>query len=119
MGPAQFIPSTWIKYKERVKQITGSADPWNIKDAFVAAALYLADFGATKRTYDAEWKAAMIYFSGTTNRAYSFYGNSVMAIASRYEEDIKILEQSKTFQETKLFSLNFRPLFLRCRESSF
>jgi peptidoglycan hydrolase CwlO-like protein len=119
MGPAQFIPSTWIKYKDRVKQITGSADPWNIKDAFVAAALYLADFGATKRTYDAEWKAAMVYFSGTTNRAYSFYGNSVMAIASRYEEDIKILEQSMTFQETKLFSLNFHPLFLQCRESSF
>jgi len=119
MGPAQFIPSTWIKYKERVKQITGSADPWNIKDAFVAAALYLADYGATKKTRDAEWKAAMIYFSGTTNPKYSFYGNSVMAIASRYEEDIKILEQSMTFQEPKLLSLNFRPLFLQCHESSF
>jgi peptidoglycan hydrolase CwlO-like protein len=119
MGPAQFIPSTWIKYKDRVKQITGSADPWNIKDAFVAAALYLADYGATKRTYDAEWKAAMIYFSGTTNKTYSFYGNSVMAIASRYEEDIKTIEQSMTFQVPKLFSLNFHPLFLQYRESSF
>ncbi len=119
MGPAQFIPSTWIKYKNRVKQITGSADPWNIKDAFVAAALYLADYGAAKRTYEAEWKAAMIYFSGTTNPRYSFYGNSVMAIASRYEEDIKILEKSMTFQELKLFSLNFHPLSLQYRESSF
>jgi len=119
MGPAQFIPSTWIKYKERVKQITGSADPWNIKDAFVAAALYLADYGAAKRTYDAEWKAAMIYFSGTTDSRYSFYGNSVMAIAKGYEEDIKILEKSMTFQEQKLFSLNFHPLFLQCHKSSF
>ena len=119
MGPAQFIPSTWIKYKDRVKQITGSADPWNIKDAFVAAALYLADYGATKRTYEAEWKAAMIYFSGTTNPRYSFYGNSVMAIASRYEEDIKILEKSMTFLKPKLFSLNFHPLFLQYHGSSF
>jgi len=119
MGPAQFIPSTWIKYKDRVKQITGSADPWNIKDAFVAAALYLADYGAAKRTYEAEWKAAMIYFSGTTNPRYSFYGNSVMAIASRYEEDIKILEKSMTFLKPKLFSLNFHPLFLQYHGSSF
>jgi len=96
MGPAQFIPSTWMNYRDRVRQITGSADPWKIKDAFVAAALYLADYGAARRTPDAEWTAAMMYFSGTTNPAYSFYGNSVMAIASRYEEDIKILEQSKS-----------------------
>jgi membrane-bound lytic murein transglycosylase B len=119
MGPAQFIPSTWAKYKERVKAITGSADPWNIKDAFVAAALYLADFGATKKTYDAEWKAAMIYFSGSANAKYSFYGNSVMAIALRYENEIKILEQGMTFLGPKLFSLNFHPLFLQYRENSF
>jgi membrane-bound lytic murein transglycosylase B len=119
MGPAQFIPSTWIKYKERVKEITGSADPWNIKDSFVAAALYLADYGANKRTPEAERKAAMIYFSGTTNSRYSFYGNSVMAIASRYEEDIRILEQSVTFQKPKLFSLNFHPLFLQYHKNSF
>jgi len=98
MGPAQFIPSTWMNYRDRVKKITGSADPWNIKDAFVAAALYLADFGAAQRTYDAEWRAAMIYFSGGTDSAYSFYGNSVMRIASQFEEDIKILEQSASFQ---------------------
>lgn len=101
MGPAQFIPSTWMKYRERVSQITGKmADPWNIKDAFLGAALYLADFGAAKKTYDAEWKAAMIYFSGTTNKRYKFYGDSVMAIAKRYEEDIKVLE---TGGLTKIF----------------
>lgn len=93
MGPAQFIPSTWLKYKERISQITGKiADPWNIKDAFLAAALYLADYGAAKKTFEAEWKAAMIYFSGSTNTRYRFYGDSVMAIAKGYEEDIKTLE---------------------------
>ncbi len=94
MGPAQFIPSTWMLYRDGVKAITGKpADPWNIKDAFLASALYLANYGAAKQTYAAEWKAAMIYFSGTTSSKYRFYGDSVMKIAQGYEEDIKQLEE--------------------------
>jgi membrane-bound lytic murein transglycosylase B len=93
MGPAQFIPSTWVKYGDRVKIITGSADPWNIKDAFVASALYLADFGAAKQTSDAEWKAAMIYFSGGTSSRYRFYGDSVLRIAAQYAKDITEIEK--------------------------
>ena len=94
MGPAQFIPSTWVLYKDKITAITGKpADPWNIKDAFLAAGLLLRDAGASRQTYDAEWKAAMIYFSGSTNPAYSFYGNSVMAIAKEYEQDIAQLEK--------------------------
>jgi len=90
MGPAQFIPSTWMLYREKVKSTTGRpADPWNIRDAFLAAAFYLADYGAANRTYNDEWKAAMIYFSGSTNSRYRFYGDSVMNIAGQYEEDIK------------------------------
>jgi len=93
MGPAQFIPATWIRYRDRVKEITGKpADPWDIKDAFLAAALYLADYGAKNQTRDAEWKAAMIYFSGSTKTKYRFYGDSVLSIAARYEEDIKAIE---------------------------
>ena len=93
MGPAQFIPSTWMIYRDKLKEITGRpADPWNIKDAFLAAALYLADYGAAKKTYNAEWRAAMIYFSGSTNPRYSFYGNSVMKIAAGYEADIKAIQ---------------------------
>lgn len=93
MGPAQFIPSTWLIYKERISGIIGkTADPWVIKDSFVAAALYLVDYGAASRTKDAEWKAAMIYFSGGTNKKFSWYGDSVMKMTSQYEEDIKALE---------------------------
>jgi len=93
MGPGQFIPSTWVKYRERVKAITGKpADPWNIKDAFLATGLYLSDYGAAQQTYNAEWKAAMIYFSGSTNPRYSFYGNSVMAIAKNLQKDIDTIE---------------------------
>jgi len=101
MGPAQFIPTTWaepgssptgISYKERIKAITGSADPWDIKDAFLAAALYLKDYGATSQNPNDEWRAAMIYFSGTTNLRYRFYGDSVLRIAKELEEDIKAIE---------------------------
>jgi membrane-bound lytic murein transglycosylase B len=94
MGPAQFIPSTWMMYKDEVSKITGNypANPWDIRDAFVAAALYVARWGATQQTRDAEWRAAMIYFSGSTNTRYRFYGDSVMAIADKYERDISYLQ---------------------------
>jgi len=95
MGPAQFIPSTWMTYKDEVSKITGNnpANPWDIRDAFVAAALYLAKWGATKQTRDAEWQAAMIYFSGSTNTRYRFYGDSVLAKADEYEKLISYLKQ--------------------------
>ncbi|MDO8436236.1 MAG: lytic murein transglycosylase [bacterium] len=89
MGPGQFIPSTWVLYRDKVQAVTGrAADPWSIKDAFLAAGFYLADYGAANQTYNSEWKAAMIYFSGSTNSKYRFYGDSVMNIASQYEGDI-------------------------------
>ena len=95
MGPGQFIPSTWIKYSKRVQKITGKpADPWNIKDAFLATALYLKDFGADRQTYNAEWRAAMIYFAGSVNWRYRFYGNSVMSIARNLQADIQTIESA-------------------------
>jgi len=94
MGPAQFIPSTWMLYKDKIQAITGKpADPWDIKDAFLAAGVLLRDAGAAAQTHNSEWRAAMIYFSGGTNSTYSFYGNSVMAIAKGYEDDILQLEK--------------------------
>ena len=93
MGPAQFIPSTWVIYRERVANTTGRpADPWNIRDAFLAAGFYLRDSGAWKQTEDAEWCAAMVYFSGSCYSGHNFYGNSVLALANRYEEDISQLD---------------------------
>ena len=95
MGPAQFIPSTWMIYRDRLKEISGKpVDPWNVKDAFLAAGLYLSDYGAVKQTYNGEWQTAMIYFSGTTNSKYRFYGDSVMKITKQYEEDIAELEDT-------------------------
>lgn len=95
MGPAQFIPTTWLTYAPKVKQITGKsvANPWDVRDAFVAAALYLTNYGANKKTRDAEWRAALIYFTGAVNTRYRFYADSVLAIADRYEADIATLRQ--------------------------
>lgn len=93
MGPAQFIPSTWQKYKSRIMKITGQpkANPWDVRDAFLAAALLLYDNGARPSDEKSEWRAAMLYFSGSTNIKYRFYGDSVLERAKNYEQDIKDL----------------------------
>ena len=92
MGPAQFIPSTWMGYKDQVTTITGKpADPWDINDAFLAAGIKLAAGGATSQS--GEWDAAMRYFSGGTNTKYRFYGDSVVAQAASYQTDIDNLSK--------------------------
>ncbi len=92
MGPAQFIPSTWVGYKDKVSAITGkTANPWDIRDAFIAAAIKLGADGATSQS--GEWAAAMRYFSGGTNQKYAFYGNSVVAQAEKYQHDVDTLSK--------------------------
>ena len=92
MGPAQFIPSTWMGYRAKVATITGkAANPWDIRDAFLAAAIKLRDGGAGSQS--GEWAAAMKYFSGGTNPAYRFYGDNVVATAAQYASDIAKLNQ--------------------------
>jgi membrane-bound lytic murein transglycosylase B len=96
MGPAQFIPSTWIGYKPRLDALLGRAgDPWNISDAFLASALYLSDGGAAKQTYDGEWCAVQAYFSGRCTTKYRFYGDSVMSLAAKYQKDIQTLAEAQ------------------------
>jgi peptidoglycan hydrolase CwlO-like protein len=92
MGPAQFIPSTWMGYKDKVAVLTGNnpANPWDIRDAFAAAAIKLTAGGADG-TYQGNWNAAMRYFSGSTNVKYRFYGDNVMATATKYQSDINDL----------------------------
>ncbi len=91
MGPSQFIPSTWAIYQQKLHDISGRAvDPWNIKDAFLAAGVYLKDLGGTTN----EFRAVMQYFSGPSWTKYEeFYGRSVLSIATGYENDIKTLAQ--------------------------
>lgn len=84
MGPAQFIPSTWVMFQEKVKAATGkkTADPWVAEDAFMASAIYLANLGAGTGNYADEKNAACKYYSGQScikSKAAAGYGASVMA----------------------------------------
>jgi membrane-bound lytic murein transglycosylase B len=67
MGPAQFLPTTWLLYEKRVAELTGHnpPNPWNVEDAFTAAALFLADRGAASKTVAGETSAAKAYISGS------------------------------------------------------
>lgn len=89
MGPAQFIPSTWLGYRNKVTALTGSAtaNPWDIRDAFLASAIKLRADGANG-TDEGDWKAAMRYFSGGVNLKNRFYGDNVIATTKQYLEDI-------------------------------
>jgi peptidoglycan hydrolase CwlO-like protein len=96
MGPAQFIPSTWMMYKDRLKGLLGrAANPWSIRDSFLASGVLLTDSGARARTREGEWRAAMIYFSGgTTNSSFFWYADQVVARADQFEKDIQIMLQN-------------------------
>lgn len=109
MGPAQFIPSTWALYAgyqkptytynqnaDRIGARTGDKppNPWDPKDAFMAAALYLTDSGADAKTASAEFKAAMCYLAGCGNankRSLRFYGDQVAALAAQFQQQIDVL----------------------------
>ena len=83
MGPAQFIPSTWALYENRIEKALGisASDPWRARDAFMAAGFLLKDNGAIATSYSAERNAACKYFSGSVCSKSSWaatYGTQVM-----------------------------------------
>ncbi|MEK7624351.1 MAG: lytic murein transglycosylase [Patescibacteria group bacterium] len=95
MGPAQFIPSTWVLFKERVAKVTGNnpPNPWNNTDAFIATALYLKDAGAANN----EKIAAAKYYCGSRWNRYvctNVYGKKVIEQAKLFQDDIDILNAS-------------------------
>lgn len=97
MGPAQFIPSTWILYEKQLASLTGHnpPNPWDPGDAFMGAAILLADNGADGGTTQTERLAALRYLAGwknATNPSYAFYGDEVMELAAKYQSQIDILD---------------------------
>jgi len=93
IGPAQFLPSTWLEYRDLIQKITNRVpSPWNPQDAFLAAALYLKNNGADSQNYNNEKIAAAKYYGGGKWNYYLYsYGNRVMELAAFYEEQINNL----------------------------
>ncbi len=92
MGPAQFIPSTWKLYADKISSITGvtPANPWSNAHAVVATGLYLKDAGAVNN----ERTAAAKYYCGSGwNRfvCLNGYGSRVKEQADKFQEDIDLL----------------------------
>lgn len=114
MGPSQFIPSTWALYggyinngndnytyvasQDSIRQLLGRdvpSSPFRNQDAFLATSLLMRDNGAVAGSYNAEWTAAIRYYSGwsgVNNPRNHFYGDQVMQRKVRLEAEIKTLD---------------------------
>ena len=93
MGPAQFIPSTWLGYASAVIAITGRviSNPWNTEDAFTAAAVKLARGGASSQTRAGELQAAKAYISGNPNCSQAIcnqYASTILQKAADIQVDL-------------------------------
>ncbi|MDP3697733.1 MAG: lytic murein transglycosylase [Candidatus Taylorbacteria bacterium] len=93
LGPAQFLPTTWLGYEEQTARLTGHnpPSPWNIEDAFMASALKLANGGATSKDKTGETRAAKAYISGKpscTSRICNYYTNAVLRKAAEIEKNL-------------------------------
>ncbi|MCC7160809.1 lytic murein transglycosylase [Candidatus Nomurabacteria bacterium] len=90
MGPAQFIPSTWKIFEDRLQNILGYfANPWSPRDAFMASGMYLGDLGATGNSASSQTRAACKYY-GSGGSTCS-YGRSVMKLKAGIQANIDLL----------------------------
>jgi len=94
MGPAQFIPSTWKLYADRVARAVGEpvANPWEPRDAIMAMSLYLQGLGAGAGGYTAQHTAAAKYYAGSAWATIGqVYANQVMAKLASIQSNIDFL----------------------------
>lgn len=94
MGPAQFLPTTWLGYRDRVSAFTSRkpANPWNIEDAFFAAAIKLARDGASSKAAPGELAAAKAYIGGSPNCSRdicNYYANLAIDKAADIERSLQ------------------------------
>jgi len=92
MGPAQFIPSTWKNYKDKIAKMTGeTADPWDFSHAALGSALLLKDCGALS----SERSAAVCYLGAD----YLGYADNVLSLAECHQSYINNGSMSSRCQE--------------------
>lgn len=97
MGPAQFIPTTWMLYRSKIASITGSTppSPWKNSDAFVGTALYLKDSLSACSSYNGDGQvrcaAARYYAGGNWRRHLYTYGSATLSRMKQFEDDIDVL----------------------------
>jgi membrane-bound lytic murein transglycosylase B len=97
MGPAQFIPSTWMLMKDDIAALLGIGNmpnPWDPAQAFMASALYLSNLGAGGGGYTSERNAACKYFSGSVcskSRVIAGYGDAALSKAVQIQQSINQL----------------------------
>ncbi|MFA5993491.1 MAG: lytic murein transglycosylase [Parcubacteria group bacterium] len=87
MGIPQFMPDTWMEYKDRISSIVGTSDPdpWNVRDGVLAMALKVSDVpGVTDHNVWAERAASKLYLSGTTSVSYDWYASQIQYWARNY-----------------------------------
>jgi peptidoglycan hydrolase CwlO-like protein len=91
MGVAQFIPTTWLAYKDRVAALTGNnpPSPWNHQDAFMAAAIKLSNGGANQRTEIGERTAYAKYLGGSRYQRwiYNQVTDYVIKLANNFQQE--------------------------------
>ena len=88
MGIAQFMPTTWLSYIDRISVITGNnpPNPWRPVDAFTASAIKLADAGASAQTYNAERNAYAMYIGGKYWRGLLNIADRAMVYADGFQK---------------------------------
>jgi len=85
MGVAQFMPDTWMGYKDAVTQATGHRppSPWNLTDGVMAMALKLDRVPGVDEGNRAAWKRAAAAYLGTS---YAPYINGILYWADNYKK---------------------------------
>ncbi|MFA7319611.1 MAG: lytic murein transglycosylase [Parcubacteria group bacterium] len=87
MGVAQFMPSTWMGYKDGIASRTGNdpADPWSLKDGIMGMALYLKNKGGDSK--GGEYQAAAMYYCGGNwkRTVCKNYANTVISWSKGYD----------------------------------